>query len=77
MVHRQPALLHHLFKVSIAQSVSAVPADAQENDFGSIGYFEIFETLTFVHLVLRLSAQVQQRLRFWLEEHLVSVKKQE
>jgi Transposase DDE domain len=41
------------------------------------GYFEIFETLTFVHLVLRLSVEVQARLRFWLEEHLASVKKQE
>ncbi|MCA1600611.1 MAG: transposase [Acidobacteria bacterium] len=41
------------------------------------GYFEIFETLSFVHLVLRLSVEVQARLRFWLEEHLDSVKKQE
>jgi hypothetical protein len=41
------------------------------------GYFEIFETLAFVHLVLRLSVEVQARLRFWLEEHLESVKKQE
>ena len=41
------------------------------------GYFEIFETLRFVHLVLRLSVEVQARLRFWLEEHLDSVKKQE
>ncbi|MCA1603674.1 MAG: transposase, partial [Acidobacteria bacterium] len=41
------------------------------------GYFEIFETLAFVHLVLRLSVEVQARLRFWLEEHLDSVKKQE
>jgi hypothetical protein len=41
------------------------------------GYFEIFETLTFVHLVLRLTVEVQARLRFWLEEHLDSVKKQE
>lgn len=41
------------------------------------GYFEIFETLAFVHLVLRLSVEVQARLRFWLEEHLGSDKKQE
>lgn len=34
------------------------------------GYFEIFETLRFVHLVLALSVAVQARLRQWLEEHL-------
>jgi hypothetical protein len=34
------------------------------------GYFEIFETLSFVHLVLQLSASVQQRLRRWLGERL-------
>ena len=41
------------------------------------GYFEIFETSMFVRLVLRLTAHVQERLRYWLEEHLDSIKKQE
>ena len=41
------------------------------------GYFEIFETLSFVHLVLQLSLPVQERLRNWLEEHLAVVKKRE
>lgn len=34
------------------------------------GYFEIFETLSFVHLALVLSPSVQTRLRHWLEDHL-------
>jgi hypothetical protein len=33
------------------------------------GYFEIFETLSFVHLTLLLSPAVQARLRHWLEDH--------
>ena len=41
------------------------------------GYFEIFETFSFVRLVLGLSAQVQERLRLWLDEHLKGVKQQE
>ncbi len=41
------------------------------------GYFEIFETLSFVRLILQLSPEVQKRLRAWLDEHLDSVKKQE
>jgi len=41
------------------------------------GYFEIFETFSFVRLVLGLTAPVQERLRSWLDEHLGSVKKQE
>jgi len=41
------------------------------------GYFEIFETLAFVRLILRLSMEVQSRLRTWLDEHLDSVRKQE
>ena len=41
------------------------------------GYFELFETFSFVRLVLGLSAPVQERLRSWLDEHLGSVKKQE
>jgi DDE family transposase len=40
-------------------------------------YFEIFETLSFVHLVLALSAEVQGRLRHWLEEHLPQLAKRE
>jgi hypothetical protein len=41
------------------------------------GYFEIFETLSFVRLILKLSPEVQARLRSWLDEHLDGVKKQE
>jgi DDE family transposase len=40
-------------------------------------YFEIFETLTFVHLVLALSPGVQSRLRHWLEDHLPQLAKRE
>jgi hypothetical protein len=39
------------------------------------GYFEIFETLTFVHLVLGLPPPVQARLRQWLDEHLKHIEK--
>ena len=41
------------------------------------GYFEIFETLSFVYLVLNLSPGVQTRLRHWLEEYLPQVVKRE
>lgn len=41
------------------------------------GYFEIFETLSFVYLVLNLSPGVQTRLRHWLEEYLPQVAKRE
>jgi hypothetical protein len=41
------------------------------------GYFEIFETLSFVHLVLALSPLVQTRLRQWFEEHLLQLVKRE
>jgi hypothetical protein len=41
------------------------------------GYFEIFETLTFVHIVLGLSLLVQERLRQWLGEHLKHIEKRE
>ena len=34
------------------------------------GYFEIFETLSFVHLALVLPPAVQAHLRRWLEDHL-------
>ena len=34
------------------------------------GYFEIFETLSFVHLVLQLQPAIQERLRVWLGNHL-------
>jgi len=39
------------------------------------GYFEIFETLSFVHLALVLSPSVQTRLRHWLEDHLPQLAK--
>jgi hypothetical protein len=41
------------------------------------GYFEIFETLSFVQMVLQLSPPVQERLRTWLAEHLNPMQKRE
>ncbi|MCI0350513.1 MAG: transposase [Acidobacteriales bacterium] len=41
------------------------------------GYFEIFETLSFVYLVLNLSPGVQTRLRHWMEEYLPQLTKRE
>jgi hypothetical protein len=40
-------------------------------------YFEIFETLRFVQMVLQLSASVQEHLRTWLSEHLNQMQKRE
>ena len=41
------------------------------------GYFELCETLTFVHVVLGLPQPVQARLRLWLDEHLKHIEKRE
>ena len=41
------------------------------------GYFEIFETLRFVQMVLQLSPPVQDRLQTWLTEHLNQIQKRE
>jgi len=41
------------------------------------GYFEIFETLSFVRMVLQRSAAVQERVRHWLDEHVHTVQKRE
>lgn len=41
------------------------------------GYFEIFETLSFVHLVLSLAPEVQALLRHWLEDNLPNFQKRE
>ena len=41
------------------------------------GYFELFETLSFVQLVLQLSPAVQARLQIWLAEHLSQIQKRE
>jgi len=41
------------------------------------GYFEIFETLSFVQMVLQLSPPIQERLRTWLAEHLSQIQKRE
>ena len=41
------------------------------------GYFEIFETLSFVQMVLQLSPSIQERLRTWLAEHLSQIQKRE
>ncbi len=39
--------------------------------------FEIFETLSFVQMVLQLAPPVQETLRVWLAEHLKQVQKRE
>jgi hypothetical protein len=41
------------------------------------GHFEIFETLSFVQMVLHLSPPVQEQLRTWLAVHLKQVQKRE
>ncbi len=41
------------------------------------GFFEIFETLRFVQMVLQLSPPVQEQLRTWLAEHLNQIQKRE
>jgi Transposase DDE domain len=41
------------------------------------GHFEIFETLSFVRFVLQLPDSVQDRLRYWLDEHLHTVQQRE
>jgi hypothetical protein len=41
------------------------------------GYFEIFETLSFVRLVLGLPSSIQARLCQWLDEHLKHPEKRE
>src|SRR4029453_12015852 len=41
------------------------------------GYFEIFETLRFVQMVLPLPPPVQEHLRTWLEEHLTPMQTHE
>ena len=41
------------------------------------GYFEIFETLSFVQMVWQLSSPVQEQLRTWLSEHLNQIQKRE
>jgi DDE family transposase len=41
------------------------------------GFFEIFETLRFVQMVLQLSPPVQEHLRTWLAEHLNQIQKRE
>jgi len=41
------------------------------------GYFEIFETLSFVQIVLQWSPPIQERLRTWLAEPLSQMQKRE
>lgn len=41
------------------------------------GYFEIFETLSFVQMVLQLPPPAQARLQTWLVEHLNQIQKRE
>ena len=41
------------------------------------GYFDIFETLSFIQMVLHLSPSVQERLRTWLTAHLNQIRKRE
>jgi hypothetical protein len=41
------------------------------------GYFDIFETLRFVQMVLQLPLTVQAQLYTWLSEHLDPMQKRE
>jgi hypothetical protein len=41
------------------------------------GCFAIFETLSFVQVVLQLSPPAQEQLRTWLVEHLNQIQKRE
>ena len=41
------------------------------------GHFEIFETLSFVQMILQLVPQVQGKLCVWLAEHLKQIQKRE
>jgi len=41
------------------------------------GYFDIFETLSFVQMVLQLAPPIQEKLRGWLAEHLNQIQKRE
>ena len=41
------------------------------------GYFEIFETLRFVQMVLQLPPTVQEQLHTWLSEHFDQMQKRE
>ena len=41
------------------------------------GYFEIFETLRFVQMVLQLPSTGQEQLHTWLSEHLDQIQKRE
>ena len=41
------------------------------------GYFDIFETLSFVQMVLQLAPPIQEKLRVWLAEHLNQIQKRE
>ena len=36
MINAQPAFSHNLFQVTIAEGVSQVPTDTQQDDFGLI-----------------------------------------
>ncbi len=36
MVNREPSLVHHLFDITVAEGITQVPADAQENDVSFI-----------------------------------------
>jgi hypothetical protein len=45
MVDRFAALMHHLFKVPVAQRVRSVPADADEDDLGWKTFSAVLTTL--------------------------------
>jgi hypothetical protein len=40
-------------------------------------YFELFETLSLVQMVLQLEPPIQEKLRVWLAEHLKQIQKRE
>jgi hypothetical protein len=41
------------------------------------GYFDIYETLRFMHLILRLPLEIQHRVRSWLDHHFDQIEKRE
>jgi hypothetical protein len=58
------------FATKIRQAIAFEQMKTRRTDVIVYGSFEIFETLSFVHLILALSLPVQARLRPWLEHHL-------
>jgi hypothetical protein len=70
-----PAGIH--FANNTRQAMALEPLQTQRTHIlvYAGGYFEIVETLTFVHVVLGLPPLIQARLRLWLDEHLKHIEK--